>query len=86
MPKLQNAVPYPDFNNLGFVYLGQADDGTFWVRSVAGKWAQLSAKPMDADSVIQDFNDFFKNNQPATEAEIIADSDAGIVVDPIELP
>jgi len=86
MPKLLNAVPYPDFNNLGFVYLGQADDGTFWVRSVAGKWAQLSSRPLDADSVIQDFVQFLKNNQPANEADIIADSDAGVIVPPIKLP
>ncbi len=68
---------FDPFNN-GFIYLCSAEDGTYWIRSVAGSWAQLSAKPLSFETLLADF----AKSTPKTEAEVIAENKGGTVVAP----
>lgn len=81
--KIINSEPILNFINHGFIYLCVADDGSYWIRSVAGKWAKLTAKPMDFASLEEDFNNFVKN-KTATEVEVKADNTDQIVIEPIK--
>lgn len=77
--KIINTTPVFNPNNDSFVYLSQTDDGAFWVRSSAGKWAKIDP-PQDTESVDRDFSDFLGLGAPATLAEIKVDNNADVVV------
>lgn len=70
--------------NNGFVYICGMDDGTVWIRSVAGKWTLLP-KPIDTISLDNDFQLFLGLNMPATLSDIRLDNNSLIVNPPLPL-
>lgn len=83
--KIINHNPIFDLVNHGFVYLCQADDGTYWVRSVGGKWAQVKTSlPVDTATIAADFDAFQLLGQPVTENDVKIDNSGQTVVDPIK--
>lgn len=78
---LVNTNAIYDFANQGFVYLCQDDQGGYWVRSVAGRWGQLTKLPLDTESLAKDLTEYLKTNQPVTDDDIINDN-AGKTVNP----
>ena len=81
--KLINVVPWFDFVNHGFIYVCIADDGSRWIRSTAGQWAQTkTSAPTDFYSVSADFDAFIESGIPVSENDIKIDNSAQIVLDP----
>ena len=68
--------------NHGFVYLCLIDDGTYWIRSVSGKWAQISTKPLDTLSLQADLDAFLVQGVLATENDVKVDDASQIIVEP----
>ena len=83
--KIVNSTPLINLINNGFVYLCQDDTGAYWMRSVAGKWAQVVAKPVGTDDLDADFQTFLAKNTPATEVDLKADNTDQIVVEPVKV-
>lgn len=84
--KIINSTSVLNLVNNGFVYLCQVDDGTYWLRSTAGKWVQIkSSTPVDVDTLDIDFQAFIKANILVTENDVKIDNSSQIVVDPVIL-
>lgn len=81
--KIINSTPVFNPNNNGFIYLCVTEDGTNWVRSVAGSWSKVE-RPLDIDSVDADFNAYFKSNEEVLP-ETIKIENKGDEVVPVEL-
>lgn len=80
---LLNSSPIFDLANNGFAYLCEAEDGTYWIRSVAGRWAQIKlSTPMGTDVLADDFLSFQKSGVAVTEEDIKADNAGQTIVDP----
>lgn len=75
--KIVNIVPSFDPLNNGWIYIGNAEDGTLWVRSVAGKWAQIKS-PVDVSLLS---NEFEKSSE-ATLQEVKSDNTDQSVKEP----
>lgn len=83
--KITNVTPLFNPVNNGFMYLCQADDGSVWVRSVAGNWAQIKTSvPMDTDTVAADFDAFQKKGLSISENDVKVDNAAQVVIDPVK--
>lgn len=77
--KIIDATPHFNPVNNGWVYVCGADDGTLWVRSVAGKWAQIDS-PVDVQSIIDDF----RKAIPVTLDEVKADNTDQVIDAPVD--
>lgn len=72
-----------NFINDGFMYLCRADDGSLWLRSTAGKWAQIKGStPMQLEDLQADFQAFLKSGAIVTENDVKVDNSSQTVVDP----
>lgn len=85
--KIVNLAPQFNLVNNGFCYLCIADDGTFWIRSTAGNWAQIKlSTPMDdVDIIDADFQLFLKSGIIVTENDIKIENSSQVIVDPIKI-
>lgn len=73
-----------NYSNNGFMYLCRMDDGSLWLRSVAGKWAQIkTSNPMSFEEIQADFQAFLKSGNVVTENDIKVDNASQLVVDPV---
>ena len=71
--------------NHGFVYLCLIDDGTYWIRSVSGRWTQITANPLDTFSLQADLDAFILQGIPASENDVKVDDASQIIVEPIKV-
>lgn len=70
--------------NNGFYYLCPTNTpGIYWVRSVAGNWVKISAKPMRFDALKADFDKFIASGKISTELEVKNDNTNQIVIEPV---
>lgn len=70
---LINQTPFYNIDNHGWVYFGVGDDGTYWVRSVLGTWAQIDAPASPAD-VTADFLSYIQKNGAASLSTVDLDN------------
>lgn len=85
MSSLLNFSPIFDPTNNAFLYLCQADDQTYWVRSANGVWAQFTdLVPTDLDSLNVDFQTYLQGNAPAAPADILPDDTGPTVTPPVK--
>lgn len=83
---ITNAEAIFDFINNGFFYFCPTKiPGLYWVRSVAGNWAKVKAKPMDFYSVLADFNKFIADGKTATELEVKNDNTDQVIVEVVKI-
>jgi len=83
--KIINSNSIFDFVNHGFVYLCQVDDGSYWVRSVAGKWVEVKTSiPVGTEDLDKDLQKFLLAGIPATENDVKIDNSSQVIIDPIK--
>ena len=82
--KITSETPIFNFINNGFMYLCSMEDGSYWVRSVSGKWVEIkTSQPFAIEILQKDFDTFVAQGAPTTENDVKVDNASQIVVDPV---